>query len=83
MGLAFILQDDGGTVTYHSLGGFWKLPSGALEEEGTLNEKRIAFCRPSFYRAVDPELLKEVNAQMERAMLFLHQTTLNGHAQGG
>jgi hypothetical protein len=81
MRMAFILQYDGGKTTYHSLGAFWKLPSKALEEEGTLNEKRIAFCRPPFYRAVDPELLKEVDAQIERAMLLLYETMLNGHSQ--
>lgn len=78
MRLAFILQYDGGNMTYHSLGGFWKLPSKALEEEGTLNEKMISCCKPPFYMAVDPELLKEVNAHMERAMLLLYEMMLNG-----
>jgi hypothetical protein len=81
MRLAFILQYDEGKMTYHPLGGFWKLPSKAIEEEGTLNEKRIACCMPPFYTAVTPELLKEVNAQMERAMLLLYEIMLNGHSQ--
>jgi hypothetical protein len=78
MRLAFILQYDKGNMTYHSLGGFWKLPSKALEEEGTLNEKMISCCSPPFYMAVDPELLKEVDAFMERAMLLLYEMMLNG-----
>lgn len=77
MRLAFILQYDEGKMTYHSLGGFWKLPSKASEEEGSLNEKMISCCRPPFYKAVDPELLKEVNAQMERAMLLLYEKMLH------
>lgn len=78
MRLAFILHYDRGNMSYHSLGGFWKLPANALEEEGTLNEARISCCRPPFYRAVDPQLLKEVNVHMERAMLLLYQIMLNG-----
>ncbi|MGL5264456.1 MAG: hypothetical protein ACRDAI_07830 [Candidatus Rhabdochlamydia sp.] len=79
MRLAFILQYDRGKMTYHCLGGFWKLPSKALEE-GTLNETRISCCRPPFYKAVDPELLKEVNTQMQRAMLLLYEVMLNEHS---
>jgi hypothetical protein len=79
--LAFILQYDRKNMTYHSLGGFWKLPSKALEEEGTLNETRISCCKPPFYKVVDPELLKEANAQMERAMLLLYAEMLNRYSQ--
>jgi hypothetical protein len=79
MRVAFILEYDCGETTYHRLGGFWKLPSKALEEEGTLNEKRIAFCKAPFYRVVDLELLEKANAQMERAMLLLYEEMLNGH----
>jgi hypothetical protein len=79
MRLAYILQYDEGKMTYLCLGGFWKLPSKALEEEGTLNEKMISCCRTPFYSAVDPELLKEINGQMERAMLLLYQMMLNGY----
>jgi hypothetical protein len=64
-------------MTYRCLGGFWKLPSKAIEEEGTLNEKKISCCAPPFYRAIVPEILKEVNAQMERAMLLLYEAMLN------
>ena len=78
MRVAFILVYDGGEINYHSLGGFWKLPSKALEEEGTLNEKRISCCKPPFYRAVDPKLLKQVDREMERAMLLLYEMMLNG-----
>ncbi len=77
MRLAFILQYDGGKVSYHCLGGFWKLPCKALEEEGTLNETRISYCKPPFYKAIDPELLKEINAHMEKAMLLLYEIMLN------
>lgn len=77
MRIAFILKYDQGTMTYHCMGGFWKLPCKALEEEGDLNEKRISFGAPPFYRAVDPELLKEINVQMERAMLLLYEAMLH------
>lgn len=81
MRLAFILQYDKGKMTYHPLGGFWKLPSKALEEEGTANEQMISCCKPPFYRSIDPELFKEVNVQMERAMLLLYGIMLNRHSQ--
>ena len=77
MRIAFILMYDKGKMTYHCLGGFWKLPCKALEEEGTLNERRISICEPPFYRAVDPELLMEASAKMERAMLLLYEVMLN------
>lgn len=81
MRLAFIMQYDEGKMTYHCLGGFWKLPSKALEEEGTLNETRISCCKVPFYMPVDQELLKKVNIQMERAMLLLYEMMLNGGPQ--
>jgi len=81
MRLAFILKYDRGNMTYHPLGGFWKLPLKALEEEGTLNEKRIACCIPPFYTAIDPELLKEAHAQLEKSMLLLYEIMLNKLSQ--
>lgn len=77
MRIAFIMKYDEGKITYHCLGGFWKLPCRALEEEGTLNEKRISLGEPPYYRSVDPKLFKEVNAKMERAMLLLYKEMLN------
>jgi len=73
MRIVFILQSEKGKTTYHGMGGFWKLPAKALEEEGTLNEKRISACKPPFYRAVDRELLMKIDAQLGKAMLLLHQ----------
>jgi hypothetical protein len=81
MRLACILRYEGGKMTYHCLGGFWKLPSHALEEEGTLNETRISCCKPPFYKAIDPELLKEINPHMERAMLLLYEIMLGRDSQ--
>lgn len=78
MRVACIVLYEGGKMTYHCLGGFWKLPAKALEEEGTLNETRISCCKAPFYRAVDPELLNEVDTHLERAMLLLYQIMLDG-----
>lgn len=77
MRIACILRYDGGIMTYRCLGGFWKLPCKALQEEGTLNETRISYCKPPFYTAVEPSLLKQVNAHMEKAMLLLYEVMLN------
>jgi len=79
MHILFALEHDKGKITYHSLGGFWELPYKALEEKGTLNEKRLPYCEPSFYRAVDPTLLKEVNKQMESVMVLLYEKMLKEH----
>jgi hypothetical protein len=81
MRLAFILQCDGGTITYHNLGGFWKLPCKALGQDGTLNEERISYCKPPFYAAVEPELLNEVAVQMEKAMTLLYRVMLNEYSR--
>ncbi len=76
MRIAFILEYNEGKMSCHCLGGFWKLPCKALEEEGTLKEQTISVCAPPFYRAVDPELLKEINPKIERAMLLLYEVML-------
>lgn len=77
MRIAFILEYDNGKMSYQFLGGFWKLPCKALQEDGTLNEKRISFCAAPFYRAVEPNLLEEVSIQLEKAMLLLYEVMLN------
>ncbi len=74
--IAFILKYDKEMISYHSLGGFWKLPLKALEEEGTLNEKRISCCKLPFYSSIDPELFKEVDTKLEKAMLLLYKSIL-------
>ena len=75
--LAFILQYSEGKMSYHPLGGFWKLPPKSLEEEGTLNETRISLCEPPFYAPIDPDLFIAVNREMEKAMLLLYEIMLN------
>ena len=77
MRIAFILQYNEGKMTYHSLGGFCKLPCKALEEEGTLNETKISCCKPPFYKAFDDALLQEINVHMEKAMLLLYEVMLH------
>lgn len=81
MRIAFILQYNEGAMSYRCLGGFWKLPSKAIEEEGTLNERCISCCEPPFYYPIDAELFQEVNEQMERAMLLLYEAMLNNAMQ--
>lgn len=77
MRIAFILEYNNGMISYHFLGGFWKLPGKAMEEDGTLNEKRISLCAPPFYQTVEPKLLSQVNIKLERAMLLLYEVMLN------
>lgn len=79
MRLAFILQSNNGEMTYHLLGGFWKLPSSPLHSSATLNEKHISCCKPPFYAPIDPTLLHEVNAHLENAMLLLYDQMLDNH----
>lgn len=76
MRIAFILTYDAGTISYVSAGGFWKLPNKAINEEGTLGEKHISFCKFPFYETVDSDLLAEVNVSMEKAMILLYKEML-------
>lgn len=76
MRIAFILKYDKGQMTFHCLGGYWKLPRKALEESGTENERRISCGALPFYRAVEPEILAEACAQLEVAMLLLYEIML-------
>lgn len=73
----FILQYEQGIMTYHGMGGFWKFPPKALEQEGPLNEKRLSCGKPPLYSALDSATLMEVNAQLEKAMLLLYEIMLN------
>lgn len=73
----FILHYDKGVMSYHGIGGFWKFPVKALEQEGTLNEKRTSCGKPPLYSVLDPALLVEINAQMEKAMLLLYEIMLS------
>jgi hypothetical protein len=77
MRIAFILQYDQGQISYHSLGGYWKLPFLALDEEGTLNQKRMSYCKVPYYRAVDPDLYREVDAKLQDAMITLYGSIVN------
>jgi len=77
MRIAFILKYDNGLITYHPMGGFWKLPCKALEEIGTLNEKRISSCSSPFYKEVDLILLEKINKKLELAMLLFYETMLS------
>lgn len=79
--LLFILQYDKGKITYHSLAGFWMLPAKALEEKARLNEKKISYGTPGFYKAVEPELLKQVDAQMKTAILHVYRGVLNARRE--
>lgn len=81
MRIAFILKYDKGQMSYHCLGGYWKLPRKALEESGTENERRISCGSPPFYRAVEPEILAEASAQLEVAMLLLYEIMLTDPSQ--
>lgn len=76
MRIAFIMMYSNNKIIYHSLGGYWKLPHKALNEEGTLNEQRISYCKIPFYESVNPELFKEIDIEMEKAMILLYQEML-------
>ena len=78
MRIVFMLMYDEGIMSYHSLGGYWKLPFKALEEEGSVNEQRISCGDPPFYQVIDPDLFTEVSAQLERGMIMLYEVMLNG-----
>lgn len=77
MRIAFILVYNEGKMSYHGLGGYWKLPCKALEEKGTLNQRRISCGEDPFFRSVDPKTLKAANEELERAMLLLYEIMLN------
>ena len=79
MRIVFVLEYNNGIMKYHPLGGFWKLPSKSLQEEGTLNQTRVSCCKPPFYDRIDAHIYQEVNEQMEKAMLLLYDIMLHDH----
>ncbi len=77
MRLAFVCIYDNKEIDFRFLGGYWMLPTKSLEEEGTLNELKKAYCKvPYFVKATDEELsLIEDELQATIPLLYREMLT--------
>ncbi|MCE5293822.1 MAG: hypothetical protein LLF94_04320 [Chlamydiales bacterium] len=76
MRAAFVMKYDNGKIEVDFLGGYWMAPSKALDEEGTLNERKKAYCKtPNFTHATEEEQ-EAIRKQIEPALKILYRQML-------
>ena len=76
MRAVFILSYNNRTIDFRFLGGYLILPRKSIEEEGSLNDLKKAYCRIPYYAEVPEHILKEVQQQLEITMPLLYQEML-------
>lgn len=76
MRIAFLLVYNKQHHDVHFLGGYWKTPAVALDEEGDFMQKNKDVCKPPYYCAVDPETMKIVQQELRIALPILHKKML-------
>ncbi len=79
MRIAFMMIYNNKTIDIRFLGGYWMLPHKSLDEPGSLNDLKKAYCKlPYFTKATDADL-NEVRQQIEPALRLLYQAMLEGN----
>lgn len=73
MRLAFTLVYQEQTVEVTFLQRFWKFPIKSLSEEGSLNEKHKSCGMLPYYADVSPDVLQEVETQLQEALTLLYR----------
>ncbi len=76
--VAFIMKYDKGTISHHYLGAYYTVPFKSIDEEGTLNERKKAYCKPPHYYRVSDEVLNQVLQQLDIAIPLLYKEMLRG-----
>lgn len=76
MRLVFLLFYDNGKIQIDCLGGYYNLPSISLEEGGSLNEICKSASTLPYFGKVEPELLKEAEAQIKEVLHIIYKKLL-------
>lgn len=76
MRVAFIMLYNNRQIDFRFLGGYWILPHQSLEEEGSLNDRKKAYCKAPYFAAASSEVLAEVKKELEITMPLLYKEML-------
>ena len=76
MRVAFVMMYNNKKIDCRFLGGYWLLPNKALDEPGSLNETKKAYCKPPFFAEVPDTVLAAVRRQCEDALPLLYKEML-------
>lgn len=78
MRVVFICSSINHQVDVQFLGGYWILPNKAIDEPGTLNETKKAYCKPPLFAEVDADVLEQVQDELLACLpLFYRQMLLH------
>ncbi len=78
MRVAFMLIYNNQTIETRFLGGYWLLPHKAIDETGSLNETKKAYCKQPYFTKASAKVLKKVQKQLEATLPLLYQEMLEG-----
>jgi hypothetical protein len=76
MRVAFVLVYNKQCHDVHFLGGYWKTPACALDEEGDFMQKHKDVCKPPYYCTVEPNTMRLVQEELGIALPILHRKML-------
>ncbi len=72
MRAAVILSYDKGTITCNFLGGYWMLPLTPLDEEGTLNARKKAYCKIPYFVQTSQQELDPIEKELQDVLPLLY-----------
>ncbi len=76
MRVAFIMIYNNQQIDFRFLGGYWILPHKSLEEEGSLNDRKKAYCKTPYFAVASSEVLAEVQKELEGAIPLFYKEML-------
>jgi len=78
MRVAFICSYNKQQIDFRFLGGYWMLPTKSIDEEGSLNERKKAYCKPPYFTNASQEDLQEIERELSATIPLLYQEMLEG-----
>ncbi len=78
MRVAVVMLYNNKKIDIRILGGYWILPHKALDEQGTFNELKKAYCKVPFFTKASDAIVEEVRQQLAPALTILYQAMLEG-----
>ncbi|MCE5294917.1 MAG: hypothetical protein LLF94_09950 [Chlamydiales bacterium] len=78
MRVSFIMTCDNHQISIEYVSANWILPFKAIDEEGSLNDRKKAHCRPPYFVKPTPPIVTSVQNELNAALPLLFQEMLNG-----
>lgn len=76
MRAAFVMIYNKNRIDVRFVGGYWMMPIKSVDQEGTLNELKKAYCKPPYFVPASAEELQEIGRQIEEALPFMYEKML-------